>query len=497
MLRAPVTVGVPLTRPRPAAAAAASLRGNAHELIPVALLTLGVFVLRFSQVHQSLVGDEVFTYGDIFGHSFGSVLSTVHVGGENSPPLYFLFAWATAKLGDPTVWIRLPSIVLGAATIPMIYAIGRETVGRGAGLIGAAIMAASPFCLYYGVEARPYSTMTFFVALSTLALLQAHATGSRRWWALYAAAAAAAAYSHYTSIFVLGVQAIWSLWVNRDRLREPLIANAAIALLYVPWLPHLRGKALGVIGQLQPLTADNVIRDLPRALAGYPYASLRAIPTRLGLVAVVGCLLVGVAWALARRSRDGAGPASSPKFGLLVALALATPIGLLLYSMLRTDLWLARGLYASIPAAALVVGALLAGLPRPAAAATVAIVLITLVGGSIRALGQAYVRPPFRVIAGYLDRVAGPRDAIALMSVVGAPAVAAEVHKRHLLVQSIPTHPPAASSGGGGHFYIVLDDFIARKLRIGIPSVPGYQIVSRKHWAAMFPTDLLTYVRQR
>ena len=130
-----------------------------------------------------------------------------------------------------------------------------------AALIGAAFFAISPFTVYYGTEARPYATMTFFVAVSTLALLRAVRTREHRWWILYVLAAVAAAYTHYTSIFVLVVQAAWSIWRCRDRSRQPLIANGVAALVYLPWLPHLRGKELGVIGGLYPLTAGHVIKD--------------------------------------------------------------------------------------------------------------------------------------------------------------------------------------------------------------------------------------------
>ena len=251
--------------------AAASTDGSLRAtpaVVAVALLTAIAFALRLSQIHQSLYGDEVFTYQDIHGRGFGAVLTTVHTGGENSPPLFFLLAWLTAKLGNPTVWLRLPSVVLGAATVPLVYAIGRETVGRMAALIGAAFFTTSSFTVYYGTEARPYATVTFFVALSTLALLRAVATREPRWWILYVVAAGAAAYTHYTSIFVLVVQAAWSIWRCRDRVRQPLVATGVAVLVYLPWLPHLRGKELGVIGGLYPLTAGHVIKDSVRSWRG-------------------------------------------------------------------------------------------------------------------------------------------------------------------------------------------------------------------------------------
>jgi uncharacterized membrane protein len=470
---------------------------RAPWLIAVAILALIAFVLRVSQLDQTLLGDEVFTYRDIFGHSFSSVLTTVHTGGENSPPLYFLLAWATAKLGDPTVWIRVPSLVLGTAAVVVVYEIGRLTVGRVAGLIGAAVMALSPFAVFYGVEARPYATMTFFVALSTLALLRAVATRSRWWWLLYVGAAAAAAYSHYTCIFVLAAQAAWSLWACRDRLREPLIANGLIVLLYLPWLPHLRGKALAVIGGLYPLTASRVVGDLLRPIPAHPSAPLRAIPTIAGLVAVGLCVLAGLVAVSLRWWRASRQGRLRPPSGLvlLVALSVATPAGLLLYSLTVSDLWLPRGLSASMPAAALVLGALLAGLPRPLTAVAAVVVMITLLAGTFRSFGPDYARGPYRSIAAYLDRVARPADPIIYGTYAGAGAISAELKKPHLVQDSLLT-PRWSLVAPGGSAYVVFDETLTGVGGIATPHPIGFVLVARKHYVGALPTDVLTYRRQ-
>lgn len=467
--------------------------GAAAAWLVVGLLTLVAFLLRISQLDQTLVGDEVFSYQDIVGHSFSNVLSTVHTGAENSPPLFFLLAWLSIKLGDPSVWIRLPSLLAGTATVPVVYAIGRETIGRAGGLIAAAILALTPFAVYYGIEARPYATMMFFVALSTWALLRAVRTGGVRWWVLYALAATAAAYCHYTCVFVLGVQALWSLWTSRDRIRTPLIANVAILVLYSPWLPHLRGKSLAVIGALYPLGFHRVLTDLFRPFPGHPAAPLHAIPTVAGLV-VVGAGALGGLLALVRRRLRASGDGWLPsRFGLLVALAAATPIGLLLYSLTVTDLWLPRGLSASLPFTALVFGGLLATLPRPLHLLAAAALIMTLLAGAFRSFDAVYARGPFRTMATYLDRVARPRDPVTIVSFVGAPALGVEFHNPHVVLSSIPKMWSLTPPGGSA--YVVLDDVIATDFKIPTPRHVGFRLVARKHFAGSFPTDLLTYRR--
>src|SRR6185312_2468297 len=134
-----------------------------------------------------------------------------------------------------------------------------------------------------------------------------------------------------------------SLWVCRHRLRAPLIAGATAAILYLPWVPHLRGKELGIIGVLEPLNAHNVLADLARPIAGYPYAPPSSIPSLPGLILLVGCALLGLAYLVYRGYIAQAQTTPPPDhFWLLVVLAVATPVGMFVYSELFTDIWLAR-----------------------------------------------------------------------------------------------------------------------------------------------------------
>jgi mannosyltransferase len=473
--------------------------------IAVGVLTVAAFVLRISQIHQSLYGDEVFTYLDIHGRGLSAVIATVNTGGENSPPLFFILAWAASKLGDPTVWLRLPSIIAGAAVVPVVYALARETFGRASGLIAAAIMALSPFTVYYGIEARPYALLMLCLALSTLALVYATRTNSRSWWAVFVVAGAAAAYTHYTGVFVLVVESLWALWVCRDRIRAPLISIGLIILLYIPWLPKLRGKELQVIGGLYPLTASHVIKDSVRIVVGSPLASLQQIPTTVGLILVAICVLAGLAaavraWRLAAPSSLRI-DVSSPRV-LMVALAVITPVGVLLYSLLSTDIWLPRGLSGSIPAIAVVIGALLAALPRRIPAVAAMVVVATLVVGTVKSFGTDYVRENYRTMASYLDREAAPHDPIVLASLLGGPAIQAEAHRPHpYLDYSVQVWRNLAAAmsrerlPAGTDVYVVLGDQEQAVLGIDIPHPPGFRLIRHVHFPGAKPTEILVYLR--
>ena len=65
----------------------------------------------------------------------------------------------------------MPALVAGVASIPLVYAVGVRTVGRGAGLLAAALTTLSPFMIFYSAEARGYGVLMALVLASTLALL--------------------------------------------------------------------------------------------------------------------------------------------------------------------------------------------------------------------------------------------------------------------------------------------------------------------------------------
>lgn len=376
---------------------------RAH-LVALAAVTAIAFAVRLSQIHQGLFGDELFTYGWDAGRH-------LHVGNSDNPPLFFVLAWLSARLGNPAVSLRLPSLILSTATVPLTYRLGSRTVGALPGLIGAVVVAVDPFTIFYGVEARPYATMMFFVVLSTLALVRAAGTASGSWWAVYALATAAATYSHFSAIFVIAVQAGWSLWVCRDRLRAPLLANGGALALYIPWLSHVHGhQGFDIIAILAPVHVGTVFTDMASVYGGYPFASLSRIPTDPLLVVLLAATTAGFA-AFARsrawvRLPDAGG--SPRSLVLLVLVAAATPVGLLAYTLFVVDIWGSRQLLASLPAFALLAGAGLVALPRPLRAFAAAAVVAVLIVGAAVSISPASRRPDLPGAARFINDRATP-----------------------------------------------------------------------------------------
>jgi hypothetical protein len=139
------------------------------------------------------------------------------------------------------------------ALVVVTFFVGRRLFEDAvAGLCAAALVAINPFQIYYAQEARMYAMLALWAMASSWAMLVfiQSATGSSksRFWPLlaYVLTAVAGLYTHYAFPFVLLTQnlfvALW-LWNTRGRddvgrrLVSWVIAQIALALLYLPWLP--------------------------------------------------------------------------------------------------------------------------------------------------------------------------------------------------------------------------------------------------------------------
>jgi hypothetical protein len=111
-----------------------------------------------------------------------------------------------------------------------------------------------------------------------------------------------------------------------------------------------------------------------------------------------------------------------PETALLIACALAAPVGLLAGGVVSGHtVFLPRSLSPSLPAAVVLVGALVA--PRRALPAA-AIVLAVLALAAVRTLDPDHRRPDSRAIAHWIDREARPGEPVILLS-LGTPDQAA------------------------------------------------------------------------
>ncbi len=155
-------------------------------------------------------------------------------------PLHFVLAWIVAHLGFGLGGLRVLSALFAVASLPVVALLGARLAGRRQALVATAIVGASWTFLFHGVYGRMYSLFLFTSALSYLALLVALERGDRRSWSLWVLAILATVAAHPYGGLVLATQGAYVLIARRDRLRQALVAGAAVAVLGTPfWLTNL------------------------------------------------------------------------------------------------------------------------------------------------------------------------------------------------------------------------------------------------------------------
>jgi dolichyl-phosphate-mannose-protein mannosyltransferase len=394
-------------------------------LLAVGGLTLVGFLIRLAQFDQSLLGDELSTYWIVHGHGLGDVLSSVRSDDEITPPLYFVLGWASLQVGPDPEWVRLPSLLAGTATIPLVYLLGARTVGRWAGLVAAAVFALSPFMIYYSVEARSYALMIALLTASTLALLAALEDRRARWWIVYAACSCGALLSHYTAVFPLAAQFAWAVWAHREAIRELLLANLGVVVGFSPWIPGFiadnNSPTTAILSALQPFTFGAVRFALEDWAVGYPYVRLDSVPGHVAGVLIAAGLLIAAAAAAARgwgRLRDAGlrlGSAldrAPPRILLVALLTLATPVGEAVYSSLGTNLLGARNLNASWPGLAVAIGAVVTAAGPLLGPASAALVLAGFAISGAKTLDSDLARIDYAGAAATIEQRWRPGDVV-------------------------------------------------------------------------------------
>jgi mannosyltransferase len=251
-------------------------------LVLLAIMLLGAVLRFYGLDFQSLWAGELASW-DLGGRD---TISRVFDDGSQ-PPLYFLILhFARWIFGDSEWALRLPSAVAGWLCIPAIYLLGKKFYSEREGIMAALFLAVLWPPVYYSQEARPYAML---ILLSILI--------SYFWWDLmqglryrgelpkreaiwYVACAVLCAYTHYSGLLLVLLQAAALSALAFDSLRKVALVYAPVVLAYLPWLP-------GMVNQFSN-----------GGQAGHGQVALRALPDFFQFLFGRSALLTLATWTL-------------------------------------------------------------------------------------------------------------------------------------------------------------------------------------------------------
>ena len=193
------------------------------------IIVVGV-LLRFAALgRQPLWLDEA-TDASFAARSFWNCVFAENI----HPPLYrVLLHFVVLGFGDSAVSVRFLPALFGVLAIAAMAILARRILPKSE-LAIAALVATSPFLIYYSQENRNYSLFVLLALLSTWAFWRFRDENRGLW--LYTAFSILLLYTHHLAFFVLLAHEI-VYWVHvRERVRDWLIARSIVIAALTPWI---------------------------------------------------------------------------------------------------------------------------------------------------------------------------------------------------------------------------------------------------------------------
>lgn len=200
----------------------------------ILLVLILAAVLRLIYLNQSLWLDEAINVMYARSVDFWWFVTKYPVG-DFHPPGWFALLWVWGNLfGFSESVVRLPSVILGIATVGLTYLLGKEMFSKKVGLLAATILALAPLHIYYSQEARMYVLAAFSVTLSFYFLNRVLL--KKRWAGLgFMISLILIMYSDYLAYLIIPAQLIYLHLVKQFN-RENLKFFLAPLLAIIPWL---------------------------------------------------------------------------------------------------------------------------------------------------------------------------------------------------------------------------------------------------------------------
>lgn len=320
------------------------------------------------------------------------------------PPLYYGLTRLALIFGESEFTVRLPSVLLGAASVPMLFFLARRWAGERAALFASVLLMLSPLAIWYSREARMYALLGF----SYVACLLTFDALLERWTAWRALAfilAHVLAYlTHYFALLVPVVELAYLAIRLRSHpgvLIRWICLQALAAIPLLAWAVILATRpgqyfGIGWIPVSRPL-------DLLLTAMNFTFGSTTPQPA-WQWVALAGCGLVTLlgfryAW-------------DSERGKAMTALWAGLPIVITFLASLRRPVYMDRFLVGSLPALLLLMAVGLVSLRGWRATATATLFAGLFAWSAFHFIYQpGQAKEQWREAAAYLEQ-AGPGETV-------------------------------------------------------------------------------------
>ncbi len=383
-----------------------------RQLFVFGAILVGI-LLRTYHIGYNFDGDELFS-AQAAGGSF-SHLVDVSLQDRVHPPLhlFLLFFWMKAW-GSSEASARLLSVLASFFFLLIVYWIAHRWMKEWPAFVVVAVCSVSPFFVYFGQQARPYSFIALFASLTVFLLLKCQEEPSRRIWEIaYGFACSALMYSQYVGALLILPQLTTFAFPRSSRRKGLLIYGFIGILSILPWVLALGrnllpGELQGNIGWISRPSLLSLVSFYVSLFGWLPMegsARILLLLTVLSLSSIV----------LKYKSLDRS------TFLLLGALAVLQPLALFLFSVFGPiSVWATRQVIGSAVFTICLLGLAL-GLHRRIVGFVFGAALI---GWCVFGVPQAFPehsKPPWSSIASSVDGKCGRCDVVGAEKWISLP----------------------------------------------------------------------------
>jgi uncharacterized membrane protein len=153
--------------------------------------------------------------------------------GEYNPPGFYILEHFMLMIGRDEFTIRLIPAITGCLTIPAFYQIGKVLRDRYTGVLMAALLAFSPFAIWYSADARAYAPTLLIFCIMFLMYLKASKENLPYQWIAFGALGALGWWFHLYFIVPFGILLLWEFSQRWD-IKSVVLSGAVFTGLTAP-----------------------------------------------------------------------------------------------------------------------------------------------------------------------------------------------------------------------------------------------------------------------
>ncbi len=178
----------------------------------ILLLAVGAFLRIETLTKRPLWHDEAWTLGVVdSAYSLADIWGASGRDRAEHPFMYYAAAYAARRLTGHEKSIRIPALVFGILSIPLLGALAYRLAGERAGVLSAFLLTVSVYHIDFSQDARSYTLLILWSLTAFHGLLSFVRSRSVAGLALLSFSILASLYTHHASFFVVGAIGIAGL----------------------------------------------------------------------------------------------------------------------------------------------------------------------------------------------------------------------------------------------------------------------------------------------